>query len=72
MAMASARKVEPHDGVGGEGGEEHGQHRGDERDADRVAQCRRELRVLEDASVVAERRVPRDEAAVSEAILGLQ
>ena len=42
-----ARELEPGDGVGGEHGDDHRQQRGDDRDAERVAQRRGEQRVAE-------------------------
>ena len=49
-----AREVEAHDGVGGEGGEGDGQQGGDQGDAQRVLEGRRELRVVEHGAEVVE------------------
>src|SRR3954447_20731996 len=63
---ALAREVQARDGVGGHPGEDDGDHRGDERDADRVDQRAREDVLVEDRLVVLERELRRDQPSVAD------
>ena len=61
-----AREVQPRDRVGGEAGQDHGEHGRDEGDPDRVAQGVGEDRLVEDAAVVGPRPLAGEEGAVGD------